>query len=104
MLDINYEFRKGIFFIRLIGEMNDKKYHNVKANLEELISINKFRYIVLNTNNINKIDLEGLKYILEIYQTSKKADSQLIICDKSNIINKLFLGLMPSIKDESEVL
>ena len=40
MLDINYEFRKGIFFIRLIGEMNDKNYSNVKAHLEELIKVN----------------------------------------------------------------
>ena len=47
MLDINYEFRKGIFFIRLIGEMNDKNYSNVKAHLEELIKVNKFKYIVL---------------------------------------------------------
>lgn len=104
MLDINYEFRKGIFFIRLIGEMNDKNYSNVKEHLEELIKVNKFKYIVLNTNDINKIDLNGLNYILEIYNTSKSADSQLIICDKSSIINKIFLGLMPSIKDESEVL
>ena len=50
MLKINFEFRKGIFFIRLIGNLNNKNYITKDSFLKELIIENKFKYVVINTN------------------------------------------------------
>lgn len=104
MLKINFEFRKGIFFIRLIGNLNNKNYQQKENLLKELIIENQFKYIVINTNYINKIDLDGLNYLLELFYITKENESNLIICDKNNILKRLLNNKIPSIKEEIEVL
>lgn len=103
MININYEFRKGIFFIRLIGEINKRNNKQITKELTELISKNAFKYIVINTNYIDKIDLDGLNSIIEIcYITDNIAN--LVVCDKSNIIRRLIKSNIQNINDEIEVL
>ena len=104
MLDIDYEFRKGIFFIRLIGNLNKESYKNKKNEIKALIIENKFKYIVINTNNLKQIDLDGINYILEICYMTKESESNLVICDKFNILKRLLNNNFPNIKDEIEVL
>lgn len=102
MLKINFEFRKGIFFIRLIGNLNNNNYK--KDELKNLILENKFKYVVINTNYLKKIDLDGLNYLLEIFYLTTKNKSNLVICDKNDIFKKLLNNNIPSIKEEIEVL
>ena len=104
MLEINFEFRKGIFFIRLIGDLNNKNYEQEDTALKHLIIDNKFKYVVINTNYLEKVDLDGLSYLLEIFYITKTTDSNLVICDKNNIFKRLLNNNIPSIKDEIEVL
>ena len=104
MLKINFEFRKGIFFIRLIGNLNNKNYQQNEILLKDLIIENKFKYIVINTNYLNNVDLDGLNYLLEIFYITKMNESNLIICDKNSIIKRLLNNSIPSIKEEIEVL
>lgn len=104
MLKINFEFRKGIFFIRLIGNLNNKNYKRNEILLKDLIVENKFKYIVINTNYLNNVDLDGLNHLLEIFYITKINESNLIICDKNSIIKRLLNNSIPSIKEEIEVL
>ena len=104
MLKINFEFRKGIFFIRLIGNLNNQNYKEKEKLLRNLIIENKFKYIVINTNYIKNIDLDGLNYLLEIFYLTKMNESNLVICDKNNIFKRLLNKSIPSIKEEIEVL
>ena len=104
MLKINFEFRKGIFFIRLIGELNKETLMQFENEIKSLIIDNKFKYIVINTNYLKNIDLSGLNYLTKICYIAYKNESNLIICDKSNIFQTLLNGNVPSIKDELEVL
>jgi anti-anti-sigma factor len=104
MLKINFEFRKGIFFIRLIGELNKNTKQNIEKDLMNLITKNKFKYIVINTNHLSTIDLDGLNYITKIYYLARENDSHLVICDKSNLFQTLLNNNVPNIKDELEVL
>ena len=67
MLEINFEFRKGIFFIRFIGNLNNQNYKQEDQNLKDLITENNFKYVVINTNYLEKVDLDGLNYLLEIF-------------------------------------
>lgn len=103
MLDINFEFRKGIFFIRLIGEMN-KKNGKETEKIKKLILDNEFKYVVINTNYLNKVDIEGINYINEIFLTGMYSNSNIVICDKFNVIRKLINNNFPNIKEEIEVL
>ena len=104
MLRINFEFRKGIFFIRLIGSLNNQNYIKKDKELKELIIKNKFKYIVINTNYLNKVDLDGLNYLLEIFYLTRNIETNLVICDKFSIFKRLLNNNIPSIKDELEVL
>ena len=104
MLKISFEFRKGIFFIRLIGDLNNQNYQKEDKKLKELIIENKFKYIVINTNYLKKVDLDGLNYLLEIFYITKENESNLVICDKNSIFKRLLNNHIPSIKDELEVL
>ena len=101
MPNISFEFRKGIFFIRFIGDLTSSKQND---NLLELINENKFKYVVVNTNYIKNIDLSGLNYLTKIYYITKESNCNLILCDKSKIIKELFNNNIPSIENEIEVL
>ena len=104
MLKIIFEFRKGIFFIRLIGDLNNKNYKHEEQMLKELIIKNKFKYVVINTNYLKQVDLDGLNYLLEIFYITRINESNLVICDKFNIFKRLLNNHIPSIKDELEGL
>ena len=104
MLNINFEFRKGVFFIRLIGDLNKKTY-NAKGNeIYEMIRENKFKYIVINTNYLKTIDITGIAYLANICNLTKENNCNLIICDKFKIIRNLINKNIPNIDDELEVL
>ena len=104
MLKISYEFRKGIFFLRLIGDLSNKSYKEKEEEIKELLIDNKFKYIVINTNYLERIDLDGLNYITKIYYITRENKSNLVICDKFNIFNRLLNKNVPSIKNELDVL
>lgn len=104
MLRLIFEFRKGIFFIRLIGSLNKETYHNVDEELNSLIVDNKFKYVVVNTNYLEMIDLVGLNYITKIYCMTRECNSNLVICDKFKIFSVLLNNNVPLIESELEVL
>lgn len=104
MLKINFEFRKGIFFIRLIGDLTKETYSKNEKKIISLISDNNFKYIVVNTNYLNCVDLDGLNYITKIYYMVKENNSNLVICDKMKVFKTLLNDNIPSIEDEIEVL
>ena len=104
MLKVNFEFRKGIFFIRLIGDLTKDTYIKNEDKIMSLINENKFKYIVVNTNYLKKIDLDGLNYITKICYVVKENKSNLVICDKMKIFKTLLNGNVFCIEDEIEVL
>lgn len=104
MLTLNYEFQKGIFFLRLIGELNEASYLTQQHIIEELLTIIRFKYIVININYLHKINLSGINCFSKICYISQKNNDNLIICDKSNFLTKLIRKNIPNIKNEQEVL
>ncbi|MGM9881240.1 MAG: hypothetical protein ACI31S_00120 [Bacilli bacterium] len=93
MLKTSMEFRKGILFIRLKGDLN-------KNTIKGVID-NDFKYIVLNINNMYSIDSFSIKYINNLYKYLEDSNSKIIICDKFNIASK-FLKEIPKINNEYE--
>ena len=79
-------------------------YQEKEALLEQIITYNKFKYIVINTNYLEKTDLEGLNLIINLFNKIKENNSDLILCDRYQIVKKLFNLNVPNIKDELEVL
>ena len=91
MLKTNFEFSRGILFIRLKGDLN-------KNNIKEL-KIKDFKFIVLNIDNMYSIDSYSIKYLNSIYKKNQDMNGKMIICDKFNISNKLLKDI-PKIDKE----
>lgn len=91
MLKTNMEFRKGILFIRLKGDLN--------KNTIKKVTFEDFKYVVLNLDNMYSIDSYSIKYLNKIYKNIEYEDGKLIICDKFNITSRLLKDI-PKINDE----
>ncbi len=104
MLKLSFEFRKGIFFIRLIGDLNKESILKIEEELNMLIINNRFKYVVVNTNHLNSVSLDGLNYITKIYYIIRESDSNLVICDKFKIFKTLLNDNVPLINSELDVL
>lgn len=55
------EFRRGILFIRLKGDLNK---NTIKGVIDE-----DFKYVVLNLDNMYSIDSYSIKYIIKYAKT-----------------------------------
>jgi len=95
LLKINTEFRKGIMFIRIKGNLN-------KNNIEN-IDCEDFKYIVFNFDNLLSIDSYAISYIINYSDKKNKDNGKLIICEtKNSLINDLFKNKIPIIDNEIE--
>ncbi len=101
---MNYEFRKGILFIRLLGCWNKNNSNNIENQINKLITNGGIRNIVLNVDDINSIDFDGIKFIMKYYYLiTTISEGQFLICDKDKkISNHLMNNLIPHISYELE--
>ncbi len=61
MLEIDIEFRKGIFFVRLNGILNNETKFKLNNEVTKTISLNGIKYLMLNVENLYYIDEEGIE-------------------------------------------
>lgn len=93
MLKINTEFRKGIMFVRVNGNLN-------KSNVN-IIEYDDFKYIVFNFDNLLSIDSYAINYIINYNNKIIKDNGKLIICEKNNnLANNIFKCRIPIIDNE----
>lgn len=91
MLKTNMEFRKGILFIRLKGDLN-------KNTIRGIID-KDFKYVVVNIDNMYSIDSYSIDYLNKLYKSYENISGKMVICDKFNISRKL-LKEIPKINNE----
>lgn len=84
MLDINTEFRKGILFIRLTGVLNEKTFHKLEKEVNELVKENRISKVVFNVNELISIDLKGIDSIYNNYKICKKNNGRCLLCNLKN--------------------
>ena len=97
MLDINVEFRKGILFIRLYGELTSNTIFKVIKEVSFLIRENGFDNIVFNLKGIFKLDKIGINAIYKTYQIIEKEHGKILLCESDSkevnfILRKSYLN------------
>ena len=93
MLKINTEFRKGIMFIRIKGNLNKNNINNIECE--------DFKYVVFNLDNLLSIDSYAINYIINYNNEILKNNGKLIICESNNNLgNNLFKNKIPIIDNE----
>lgn len=104
MLKVDYEFKKGYFFIRPFGNITIKNYNNIISEIDIILDKVGVRKIVLNLDNIKSIELSCLDEILKYIQHITYNGVTMLLCDKNMFMSKrLFKNIIPSISTEMEV-
>lgn len=83
-MKINTEYRKGIIFLRLSGTLNKRTALNLEDKVNELVIDDELTNIVINLNNVKKIDMKGISTLYHIYETIKKYKGNTLICVNEN--------------------
>lgn len=86
MLDILYEFRRGILFIRLEGELTKDTYLKYKNDIIFMIKENGIKNVVLNLEKIRYIDLKGINLLFFTYECLRDNHGILMLTDINSYI------------------
>lgn len=106
MLDINFEFRRGVLFIRLSGVLTKNTVKKLDTDVTSLIRDNGIRNVVFNVSNLSKIDLKGVSRLFYNYELCKRNRGvSLLCCVDNNVIydkirNTTLLKYMVDLNDE----
>jgi len=89
MLKINLEFRKGVLFVRLIGNLTRYTYKSLEDYLIPVIKKNGIRYLVYNLEDVSLIDNQGKKSLKKGIAAAKKNKGKGALCNaKENLHNE----------------
>ncbi|MBD9085647.1 STAS domain-containing protein [bacterium] len=81
LLQTLVEYRKGILFIRLIGNLVKETVPILEIDVNTIIKENQIRYIVINMEELENIDRKGIHMLYYIYELSKKNKGNTLICN-----------------------
>ena len=106
MLEINMEYRKGILFIRFIGNLcNNTIKGNEIENLEEVLNTG-MSCVVFNLEELENIDNNGIDFLWNKYQLIKNKGGVSFVCGvnrgivKRKLKKSKIISYMNEIKDE----
>lgn len=105
MLSVNTEFRKGIMFVRLRGDLTKATIEKLDRKVTSLVEKVGIRNIVLNVSDLKSIDYKGISKLLYNYELCKNNNGRMLLCgNNSRIENTLkksrILKYIAEIKDE----
>lgn len=87
MLDINYEFRKGILFIRLFGELTRDTSFKLKREITDMIEDNGITNVVFNITKLSFIDDFGINDLLKNLEICKSNNGVGLLCGINKHVN-----------------
>lgn len=88
MLNIEMEFRKGILFVRLSGELTERTIEKLNNEVTDIIRENGIRNIVFNIKDLEVIDMAGINMLYYNYQLSNDNKGKSLLCGMNNTLVK----------------
>lgn len=92
MLNISYEFRKGILFIRLIGELTKSTSLQLKSEITDMIEDNGITNVVFNISKLSFIDDCGMNNLLKNFEICRRNHGNALLCGVNQKIKIIFTG------------
>lgn len=90
MLTINTEYRKGIMFVRLRGELTKDTVKKLDKKVTSKVEGCGICNLVFNVRELKNIDYKGINKLLYNYELCKKNKGKILICGNNfNISSKL---------------
>ncbi len=84
MLRIILEYRKGILFVRLIGDLDKDSVKKFDLQVVGKIKKSGIYNVVFNIEKLKFIDLKGMNYLLYSYELCKNNNGKIFICGLSD--------------------
>lgn len=78
------EFKKGILFIRLQGNLTKSSNSEFRNIVFPIVLKNEFKYIVLNFSNLNTIDEKGIESLIDLNNIVGSWKGKTSICNLNN--------------------
>lgn len=100
MLKINMEYRKGVLFVRLKGDLTKYTVNSLNDYLIPVISKNGIKYIVYNLRAVTVIDNYGKDSLKKGVAAVKINNGEGLICNTNLTLNDEF----KIVKDELSAL
>lgn len=88
VLNIEMEFRKGILFVRLSGELTERTIEKLNNEVTDIIRENGIRNIVFNIKDLEVIDMAGINMLYYNYQLSNDNKGKSLLCGMNNTLVK----------------
>jgi anti-anti-sigma factor len=88
MLNVGTEFRKGILFVRLKGDLNKDTVEKMNKRVTNLVKNNGIRNIVFNFTNLKSIDIKGINTIFYNYELCKNNEGVSMFCGNNDRIRE----------------
>ena len=88
MLNVGTEFRKGILFVRLRGELTKDTIGKLNKRVTKIVKDNGIRNIVFNFSNLKSIDIKGINAIFYNYELCKNNQGRSLMCGNNDNIRK----------------
>ena len=80
MLEIDMEFRKGILFVRLHGELTKDTVHVLNEEVTRVIQDYQIIHVVFNIEELTAIDQAGCTALYHNYQITTKNNGNVLVC------------------------
>lgn len=83
-MKVNFEFRKGLLFVRLKGILNKDTSKKLSKRLNNFIEEKGVKYFVINLEKLDYVDKDGLEMLKKQYEDVILHNGKLIICGYQN--------------------
>ncbi len=84
MIKTNIEFKKGILFLRLKGSLLKSESKELEEQIFPILLKGGFKYVVLNLDELNNIDSNGINFFDELYKITKSNNGRISLCNIKN--------------------
>ena len=78
------EYRKGIVFLRLKGNLTKRTAYKLEDYVNQIVLDQGLNNFVLNLNDLKDADLKGISTIYYTYDLIKKHNGELFLCINNN--------------------
>lgn len=105
MLKMDLEYKSGVLFIRLEGNLIRKTNYKINNYILPVIIKHHIKYVIYNLKNLKNIDESGIDAILNTKCKIKKNRGIIYLCEVSDIISSKIKRLkIKQLSDEMTAL
>ena len=70
MLRVNYEYKKGVLFVRLYGALDSRNIYLLSNSIKQIIKIGGIKYTVLNVEKVYALNNSYIRFLIDDIKSS----------------------------------